>query len=230
MPLIFHLFLFLKDIYNAIASATAIASGVPFNLSGAIPSLTGIYPLSQAHPLPSNDSVISGTAAHLLNSDTGSFHNDNTLHFSPNPSHLTQNFPSNSLNCLPYNPTNLSGSSGFRAETKSDLLYTPSYFPSSSSSSTSSMSSQQLVKFPLYNSTNQNCSPNGSIFSLSDPRDFHLSNFLESNNNNNNMKSYNSTCQPNPLTNRPVHNSMGINFRNLPPPVFDEIICRPNLV
>ncbi|CAI2728674.1 unnamed protein product [Schistosoma spindalis] len=212
------------DIYNAIASATAIASGVPFNLSGAIPSLTGNYPLSQAHPLPSNDSLISGTTAHLLNNDTGSFHNDNTSHFNPNPSHLTQNFPSN---CLPYNPTNLSGSSGFRAETKSDLLYTPSYFPSSTSSSTSSMSSQQLVKFPLYNNTNHNCSPNGSIFSFSDPRDFHLSNFLESNNN---MKSYNSICQPNSLTNRPVHSSMGINFRNLPPPIFDEITCRPNLV
>ncbi|CAH8563784.1 unnamed protein product [Schistosoma rodhaini] len=217
------------DIYNAIASASAIASGVPFNLPGAIPNLTVNYPLSQAHPLPSSDSLISGTTAHLLNNDTGSFHNDNTSHFNPNPSHLTQNFPSNSLNCLPYNPSNLSGSSGFRDEIKSDLLYTPSYFPSSSSSSTSSMSSQQLIKFPLYNNNNHNCSPNGSIFSLSDPRDYHLSNFLESNNNNN-MKSYNSTCQPNSLTNRPVYNSTGINFRNVPTPIFDEMTCRPNLV
>ncbi|CAH8496556.1 unnamed protein product [Schistosoma turkestanicum] len=234
------------DIYNAIASAAAVASGVPFNLPSAIPSLSGNYPLPQVQPLPSNDSMISGTASHLLNNDTRSFHNDNTPHFNSNQSHLTSSFLSNSLGCLPYHPTNLPATSGFHEEIKSGLSYPPPYFPSSSSSSTSSMSSQQLSKFPLYNNntTNNNCSPTGSVFPLSDPRDFHLSSFLEnhcnnnnSNNNNNNnpnsdMKLFSLTCPPNPLsmTNRSVYNSTGINFKNLPPPIFDEIACRPNLV
>ncbi|TNN19250.1 LIM/homeobox protein [Schistosoma japonicum] len=214
-----------SDIYNVIASAAAVASGVPFNLPGAIPSLPGNFTLSQSHPLPSNDSLISGTTSHLLDNDGMPFHNDNTLHFPHSQLHLPSNFVANSLSCHPCHPPNLSLSSGVRDEIKLDSLHSRPCFPSSSSSSTSSVSSQQPTKFPFYNN---NCSPTGSIFSLSDPRDFHLSNFFE----NNNMKSYNLTCHPGPLPvlNRPIYNSSGINFRNVPPPVFDEITCRPNLV
>ncbi|KAK4471752.1 hypothetical protein MN116_005151 [Schistosoma mekongi] len=214
-----------SDIYNAIASAAAVASGVPFNLSGAIPSLPGNYTLSQPHLPPPNDPLISGTTIHSLDNDVMPFHNDNTLHFPHNQLHLSSNFVANSITCHPYHPPNLSPSSGVRDEMKLDLLHPRPYFPLSSSSSTSSISSQQPTKFPFYNN---NCSPTGSIFSLSDPRDFHLSNFLESNN----MKSHNLTCHPDPLPiiNRPIYNSSGVNFRSVPPPLFDEITCRPNLV
>ncbi|CAH8848917.1 unnamed protein product [Trichobilharzia szidati] len=217
------------DIYNTIVSAAAVASGVPFNLPGPIPSLPGSYPLPQQLQPSSNDSLAPGSTAHLLNSDVGPFHSESLLHHFPhNHTQTTPNYMSNSVGCPPCHPPNLSNSGVIRDEPKSDSLYPPTYFPSSSStsSSSSSMSSQQVTKLPLYN----NCSPTGSIFSSSDPRDFHLSHFLESGN----MKVHsNLFSHPNtlPMVSKPAYSSpSGINFRNLPPSIFDELTCRPNLV
>ncbi|CAH8558515.1 unnamed protein product, partial [Heterobilharzia americana] len=212
------------EIYNVIASAAAIASGVPFNLSGPLPSLPGNYPLPQPHPPPSNDLLISGSTTRLLNNDTGPFHSENLPHFSHNHSHLPPNFISNSVGYLPCHLPNLSTSGGIREESKSDLFYPSAYYPSSSSSS-SSISSQQITKLSLYN----NCSPTGSIFSSSDRRDFHLTNFLEIDHmKSDNSLSYHPTSLP--LINNSVYSPSGINFRSLHPPMFDELTCRPNLV
>nr|CAH8848806.1 unnamed protein product [Trichobilharzia regenti] len=214
------------DIYNTIVSAAAVASGVPFNLPGPLPSLPGSYSLPQQLQPSSNDSLAPGSTAHLLNSDVVPFQNESLLHFPHNHTHTTSNYMSNSVGCPPCHPSNLSNSGVIRDEPKSDSLYPPTYFPSSSSSSSSSsMSSQQVTKLTLYN----NCSPTGSIFSSSDPRDFHLSHFLESGavKVHNNVFSHPNTL---PMVGKPAYSPSGINFRNLPPSIFDELTCRPNLV